>query len=838
MSGEDRAARAAGRLAGWLSRRGASVLTLSLLLALGGAVAAVRLPVRADLAELLPPDTRSVSDLRALEARVRSSGTVFLLVESADPARRDQAARALAAEVARTGGELVGRVSVDDAPYRRFAWRHRFLYAPLEDLARARDALAERVRGEKLAGNPLYIDLEDDPDAPGGAAEQAGDDADALRADLEELRASADSSEGFVSRDGRLQLVLVRASFSAGNVDRGAILLERIGAAVDRVEVRFPGVRVGVAGDVASSVAEERSILRGMATAAALTIGIVLAGLLFYFRSSAAVLAVLWALAVATLCTFALTRAAIGHLNIATAFLFAIVVGNGINPGLIVMARYREERRRGGLPETAVARALAGSLRGTLAASLTAGVAYGSLMMTDFRGFRHFGFIGGAGMVLAWLSAYTVLPALLLWLERRRPIRFGAPAARPGLLARLAPRRPGRALLLAAALTGLAGAVATRFAAGDPLEEDWRTLRSRSDELREAMDWNRRLSEEFDGSYNQNLSGRFAIAVSDPALAEAVAAQLRALDRGRPAADRLLSDVRTASELLPDQQRAKLQVLAEIRQLLDRDVLPAAGDEERGELEDLRPPDRLAPLGLADLDPDMVWMFSEADGTRGRIVLAASGERFDPWNVRHLVAFADEMRHLGLPPDAVIGGQPFVMADMLRAMERDGPLVSLLALLGSALAVILLVGYGRHGGAVLACALAGTLGMVACVALLGMKINFLDFIALPITIGIGVDYAVNLAARARGEGHAMSQVLGTTGGAVLLCSFTTIVGYGSLLVSENAGIRSFGLAAILGEVTCLLAAFGLLPALLAIRTRRRARSASSARRPAARDPAA
>ena len=40
--------------------------------------------------------------------------------------------------------------------------------------------------------------------------------------------------------------------------------------------------------------------------------------------------------------------------------------------------------------------------------------------------------------------------------------------------------------------------------------------------------------------------------------------------------------------------------------------------------------------------------------------------------------------------------------------------------------------------------------MIACAALLGLKVNFLDFVALPITLGIGIDYAVNIVrARAR-----------------------------------------------------------------------------------------
>ena len=43
---------------------------------------------------------------------------------------------------------------------------------------------------------------------------------------------------------------------------------------------------------------------------------------------------------------------------------------------------------------------------------------------------------------------------------------------------------------------------------------------------------------------------------------------------------------------------------------------------------------------------------------------------------------------------------------------------------------------------------------------------------------------------------------------------TTIIGYSSLLMSHNRALRSFGLLADLGEVTCLLAALVALPALV------------------------
>ena len=50
---------------------------------------------------------------------------------------------------------------------------------------------------------------------------------------------------------------------------------------------------------------------------------------------------------------------------------------------------------------------------------------------------------------------------------------------------------------------------------------------------------------------------------------------------------------------------------------------------------------------------------------------------------------------------------------------------------------------------------------------------------------------------------ATETVLLETGGAVILCSLTTIWGYLSLLYSDNQALRSFGKLAVLGEMTCL-----------------------------------
>ena len=123
--------------------------------------------------------------------------------------------------------------------------------------------------------------------------------------------------------------------------------------------------------------------------------------------------------------------------------------------------------------------------------------------------------------------------------------------------------------------------------------------------------------------------------------------------------------------------------------------------------------------------------------------------------------------------------------------------------------------------------LLGVLWMVGAIGAFDWKINFLNFIALPITFGIGVDYSVNIFGRLyqerkRGGSPDVVQVIRETGGAVVLCSLTTTIGYGSLLMSGSQAFVSFGKLAVTGELTCIAAAILSLPSLWLMFTERKA----------------
>ncbi len=781
-----------------------AILLVSTVLAIGSAALASRLAVEGDFSHLLPPSEQSVQHLRKIEARTRSLSTFMVGVESDDPALREQAALALNARILKLDKGL--GVTYDDRVAYQYAWHNRFMLASMSDLESARAALQKRL----LEANPLGVSLDDEDEPAAGAkqGEAKKDPVEALEARLAELKAKADYTGGTVSPNKKLQMIIVRTGFSSDSSSGGEEMLAKLEGAIAQTKAGFPAVTFGMAGDVITSLAEHRTLLDGMLISTLATIALVMFALLVFFRSFTGVLALLWSLAVGASLTFGYTKLTVGHLNLASAFLSSIVIGNGINFGIILLARYFEERRAGRVGLPALAGALGGTVGGTLAAALTAAVAYGSLALTDFRGFRDFGIIGGVGMILCWIAAYTVFPAALASLDRRGLLepRRELPVGR--WVSMLMPQNP--APLAFAGLALLAGlSVATvKVLSTDYLEDDLHNLRSYSDEISKAGLW----MAKFDQGFGQGISGGFIVATPKVGDAFEVAKKLRSVDKGRPADQKkLFSHIATLEDLLPQDQAAKLAKLGEIRTLIDK--LPAA---ERAKIGDLRPPESLRPLGYDDLPFEIAWPFTEKDGTRGRFALANTGPGVDLWNTKALEMFATTVRGLGLPPDVLIGGSAFVFTDMLVAMQRDGPRATLAALVGSVLVVLLLVGFGRYAAVTIVCGALGVLAMLVLGWAFGLKVNFLDFVALPITIGIGVDYAVNIAARARqfGGAGAGRLSLSTTGAAVMLCSYTTIVGYASLLFSKNRGIHTFGFSAMLGELTCLTAALFIAPALL------------------------
>jgi len=244
-------------------------------------------------------------------------------------------------------------------------------------------------------------------------------------------------------------------------------------------------------------------------------------------------------------------------------------------------------------------------------------------------------------------------------------------------------------------------------------------------------------------------------------------------------------------------------------------------DADWADMEPNLPPLDLKPFDVQDLPERVARPFTDRLGNRGLVVFIVPKEGRSVRDVRYLLLWADSYRSVKLPSgETIIGsGRAVIFADMLQAVIEESPKAIVLSFVMTTLVVVAAFLQGKRGiravALVLGSLVCGVAWMGAALALDHVKINFLNFIAAPITFGIGVDYAVNIVNRWRIEGKgSVVDVVRETGGAVILCSMTTTLGYLALLTSINGAVRSFGLAAVIGEVACLNAAVLALPAVL------------------------
>jgi uncharacterized protein len=604
------------------------------------------------------------------------------------------------------------------------------------------------------------------------------------------------------------------------------------------------GLRVRLTGDVPLSDEEFGTLTdRAWLMAGAMMAG-VLATLWLALRSFKIIFAILITLVVGLALTMGLGLIFIGVFNIISIAFIALFVGLGVDFGIQFSVRYRAERFQ--YPELSKALCHTGRSVGlplALAAAATA-VGFFSFLPTNYIGVAELGFVAGLGMVVAFTTSITLLPALLMLLRPESEADDVGFASLAPLDAYFARHR--RTVLRIAAGAGLICLLLTIFLRFDSNPLDLRSPKVES------------VSTLFDLMGNPQTSPN-TINATAPSLAgaDALAARLSSLPG--------IAQALTLSSFVPEDQDKKLALLADANGLLDStlnpfDVKPAPGDSETvasfkttaAKLRaaagngDAAPASHARALAdaldaLANGPPENRTRASEAVVPGLKTMLRQLSDALTPSRVA-LATMPDAMRaewiaangtarvqafpkdtsndpgKLSEFSDTVLKAAPDATGAPISIRESGRTIVSAFVEAGilSFITILILLKLVLRRTSDVATTLAplilaGLLTMGSCVVL-GQPLNFANIIALPLLLGIGVAFNIYFVVAWRAGAKNFLQSSLTR--AVIFSAATTASGFGTLWLSRHPGTASMGELLMISLFWTLVTTLFVSPALL------------------------
>jgi hopanoid biosynthesis associated RND transporter like protein HpnN len=837
-----------------------TVVAISCVLAFVSTVYAVRnFAITTDINQLISPHLswrqRELAFEKAFPDRYQ---TILIVVQAPTVELVSQASATLAQSLARRP-ELFR--AVNPAGGGEFFRKNGLLYLPTEDVERTASRLTE--------GAPLVNALAADPSIRGliqglsfsllgvqggrisldDIARPYGTVADTLENVLAGRPATFswnDLLKGRPSEPSELRrFIAVRPVMNFAALEPGRAATDAIRqTAKDLRLAEEYGATVRLTGPVPIADEEFSTVKEGAVLNNILTVLVVLGILWMALRSAKIIGAVFVTLAVGFCIAAAVGLMLVHALNLISIAFAVLFVGLGVDFGLQFSVRYRAERHYvDDLPQAlANAGAKSGAPLTLAAAAVTAG--FLSFLPTPYRGVSELGQIAGAGMIIAFITSVTLLPALLAIFKppgEAEPMGFKwlAPVDRF-----MEKHRIG--IVALTLLIALGGAPLLFY-----LKFDFNPINLRNPKVESVATF---LELRNDPAINAN-----SISLLEPSLEEAqkVADRLAKL----PEASRVM----TLAGFVPNDQTRKLAALNKANTALSRGLNPAnqvrppTEEQNRAALrtgaqrigvivgertgkgadvakrladdlnkladadaavlqradtvfvrplkvaiDDLRDALGAQQITLETLPKYLINEWTTADG-RARIDVLPKGDPNDNENLRRFAAAVQTAA-----PEAT--GGPISILESGRTIVLAFIQAGLWAMIS--ITILLWITLRRFGDVLLTLVpllLAGVITLEACV-LLEMQLNFANIIALPLLLGVGVAFKIYYVMAWRGGQTSLLQ--STLTRAVVFSAATTATAFGSLWLSSHPGTSSMGKLMALSLACTMLAAVLFQPALM------------------------
>jgi hopanoid biosynthesis associated RND transporter like protein HpnN len=847
------------RAIGFCAQNAWPVIVVSILLTLLSSwYAATHFAMTTDVNRLISPNIAWRQREATLEKAFPQYETIVAVVDAPTPELVDEATGALAARLSQQKNLIY---SIEEPKGGSSFAQNGLLFEPAGDLAPQMKSLTQAQRLiQVLAGDPtlrgviqvLQFGL---LGVQGGqiTLDQTAWPMTLAANAIEKVNAGQPASfswhelvEGHAATpDERLKFLQIHAALDYSELEPGKQATDAIRqAAADLDFASKYQARLRLTGAVPMSDEEFATIKENAALNATVTIAVVLIILWLALRWLRIIFAVFACLVVGLSITAALGLVMVGTLNLISVYFAVLFVGLGVDFGLQFSVRYRAERHEvdnvGGALLQAGARAGAPL---TLAALATA-AGFFSFLPTVYKGVSELGLIAGVGMLIAFTTSITLLPALLRLLNPPpEPKQLGYAILAPvdNCLARH--RVPILIATLAVVACGLPLLHWLRF--------DFNPINLRSTKTEAVATYLDLIKDPESGSND--------IQILKPSLtaADQLAAKLRAL----PEVSRAL----TLSSFVPPDQQQKLPLIQNAAKTLLPALDPSASSPPpndaqtvsmlnstadflgrlaasgsgkgaaaarrlatamtalanadpsvrqraevvfvqplRSALDDLRGLFKAQEITLTNIPPEMARQWVTPDG-QARVEVAPKGDANDNAVLRD---FAHSVQ--AVAPDATEGP--------ISILEARGAIVTAFIEAGAcaliSIGIILWLTLRRFGDVLLTLVpllLAGVVTLEICV-LVDLPLNFANIIALPLLLGVGVAFKIYyIMAWREGQTNLLQSVLTR---AVTFSACTTATAFGSLWFSSHPGTSSMGKLLAISLLTTMAAAALFQPVLM------------------------
>ncbi|HRQ71348.1 MAG TPA: MMPL family transporter, partial [bacterium] len=296
--------------------------------------------VDSDLAAMFEGSNENVKRLKEVTDRIGTFET-FLIIAKSDSFDKNLK---FMEELSKNVKELKEVSSVELKKDTEYIEKHAMLFVPLEELEQNLRTVNEKIASQ--VKDAISIDENSRIKGEDGSSELRGT-IESIKKKAFERKKKFDINPYFTTDDGTFLAMKVRPTGNDTDAKNLIKVIAAIQNSIDETVPVHPGVQVEIGGELLHKVNEVKSLNKDLLFTIILCVVLLSLIIIWYFKSFAALLIVMFPLSAGILSAVSITILIIKVFNIVSAFSFTILYGLGIDFGIHLLSRYGEKKEKG-----------------------------------------------------------------------------------------------------------------------------------------------------------------------------------------------------------------------------------------------------------------------------------------------------------------------------------------------------------------------------------------------------------------------------------------------------------------------------------------------------------